>query len=172
MAENTFERRLVLPVARPSAIVDWLLAHRELVALGSIMLIAGLLRFYQLDAKALHPDERLHANFTWLLYKGHGYHHDPLMHGPFLFEAGAVGYFLFGDSDFTARIVQALFGTVLVGMPFLLRKQIGMRAVLIAAVMITVSPTLLYVSRFDRHDIYIVTWMMGMTICVWRYLDE
>jgi predicted membrane-bound mannosyltransferase/sugar lactone lactonase YvrE len=69
-------------------------------------------------------------------------------------------------------MLPAIFGTILVGMPFFLRKQIGWTAVLIAAVLITVSPTLLYVSRFFRHDPYVIVFFFATVICTWRYLDE
>jgi predicted membrane-bound mannosyltransferase/DNA-binding beta-propeller fold protein YncE len=151
---------------------DWLVAHKELVAVFSLMALAAALRFIDLGAMALHHDESLHARYTWLLYDGQGYEHNPLMHGPFLFHSGALVFFLFGDSDATARFVPALFGAVLVGMPYLLRKQIGMPAVIIAAVLLTFSPTLLYFSRFLRNDIYLAVWSMALVICIWRYLDE
>jgi predicted membrane-bound mannosyltransferase/sugar lactone lactonase YvrE len=168
MAEATLERGFALPKLS----VAWLVAHKEIVAVGALMAIAAGLRFWALGDKALHHDESLHAQYTWYLYSGRGYEHNPLMHGPFLFHSGALIFFLFGDSDYTTRVLPALFGTVLVGMPFLLRKQIGMRAVLIAAVLLTVSPTLLYVSRFYRDEMYVAVWTMGMVICIWRYLDE
>lgn len=171
MADIALERGLTLPQARVRAI-EWVMAHREVVALVSLMAVAAALRFWGLDAKALHHDESLHAQFTWYLYNGSGYKHDPLMHGPFLFHSGAVIYFLFGASDYTTRILPALFGTALVGMPYLLRKQLGIKTVLIAAVLLTFSPTLLYVSRFYRDDIYICVWVLAMVICIWRYLDE
>ena len=52
----------------------------------------------------------------------------------------------------SSRLVPAIFGAVLVGMPYLLRKQIGMPAVIIAAVLLMFSPTLFYYSRFFRND--------------------
>ena len=171
MAETTLGNRLYAPVRLESA-VDWIVAHREFLAILSLMTLAAVLRFWNLGAMALHHDESLHARYTWLLYDGQGYQHNPLMHGPFLFHSGALVFFLFGDTDATTRFVPALFGAVLVGMPFLLRKQIGMPAVIIAAVLLTFSPTLLYFSRFYRNDIYIAVWTMALVICIWRYLDE
>ena len=152
--------------------IDWLGTHREVIALTALMAVAAGLRLWALDAKALHHDESLHAQFTWYLFNGDGYRHDPLMHGPFLFHAGATVFFLFGDNDFTARLLPALFGTALVGMPYFLRRQIGMKAVFVAAVLLTFSPTLLYFSRFDRNDIYLAVWTFAIVICIWRYLDE
>lgn len=171
MAETTAGSRLYAPL-RVEGAVDWLVAHKELVAVLALMTLAAALRFWDLGAMALHHDESLHARYTWLLYDGQGYQHNPLMHGPFLFHSGALAFFLFGDSDATARFVPALFGAVLVGMPYLLRKQIGMPAVIIAAILLMFSPTLLYFSRFYRNDIYVAVWSMALVICIWRYLDE
>jgi predicted membrane-bound mannosyltransferase/DNA-binding beta-propeller fold protein YncE len=44
--------------------------------------------------------------------------------------------------------------------------------VLIAAVLICFSPTLLYFSRFDRDELYICVWTLAIVICAWRYIDE
>jgi predicted membrane-bound mannosyltransferase/sugar lactone lactonase YvrE len=171
LADLALPRRLALPALR-STTIEWLLAHREAVALVSLMAIAAGLRFWGLDWRAVHHDESLHAQYTYYLYNADGYRHDPLMHGPFLFHTGTLIYFLFGDSDYTMRILPAIFGTVLVGMPYLLRKQIGMPAVLIAAVLLTFSPTLLYFSRFYRNELYIAVFTLGIVICIWRYLED
>jgi uncharacterized protein (TIGR03663 family) len=171
VAEATIGRR-IFDATLIEAGVEWVLAHREAVALGSIMALAAVIRFADLGAMALHHDESLHARYTWLLYDGQGYQHNPLMHGPFLFHSGALVYFLFGDADATSRFLPALFGAVLVGMPYLLRKQIGMPAVLIAALLLCFSPTLLYFSRFYRNDLYLSVWSFAVIICIWRYIDE
>src|SRR3972149_170265 len=135
------------------------------------MAAAAALRLWDLDAKALHHDETLHATFSWSLYDGRGYPHAPLMHGPFQFNMNALSFFLFGVTDFTARLPHALFGTALVGMPYLLRRQIGAKAALIPAALLAVSPTLLYFGRFDREDIYAAFWTLAIVVCLWRYLD-
>ena len=59
---------------------------------------------------------------------GQGYVHDPMMHGPLLFELNALIYLLFGASDFTARLVPALLGVGVIGLPFLLRHELGRTA--------------------------------------------
>jgi two-component system phosphate regulon sensor histidine kinase PhoR len=54
-------------------------------------MLAGLvLRFWGLGDKAFHHDESLHAFYSWRLYDGQGYVHDPMMHGPLLFELNAL----------------------------------------------------------------------------------
>ena len=76
------------------------------------MVVVGfLLRVHRLAERAIHHDESLHALYSWYLYTGRGYVHDPMMHGPWQFHWTALIYFLFGDSDFTARLGAVLFGT-------------------------------------------------------------
>jgi predicted membrane-bound mannosyltransferase/DNA-binding beta-propeller fold protein YncE len=169
VAEATLGQRISIP---RSSVIAWATARSELLIMAALMAVALGFRLWGLGDMALHHDESLHATYSWYLYSGDGYQHNPLMHGPFLFHSTALAYLLFGDSDMTARLVPALFGTVLVGMPYLLRKQIGMPAVIIAAVLFMFSPSLLYFSRFIRNDIYIVVWTFAMVICIWRYLDE
>src|SRR6185369_12136457 len=76
-------------------------------------------RCCDLGPRMLHHDESLHALYSWYLYTGKGYVHDPMMHGPTLFEIGALMYFLFGATDAVARVGTSLFGVALVGMVWL-----------------------------------------------------
>ena len=39
---------------------------------------------------------------------GRGFVHNPMMHGPFQFEANAAIFFAFGDSDYTSRLLYAV----------------------------------------------------------------
>ena len=97
----------------------------EHAAYLALFLVALALRLWGLGDRAMSHDESLHALYSWKLYAGQGYQHDPMMHGPFLFFANALIYYLFGVSDFTARLVPALFGAVLVVLPYFLRKWMG-----------------------------------------------
>ena len=137
-----------------------------------LMIAAATMRFWDLGSRALHHDESLHALYSWYLYVGQGYRHDPMMHGPFQFHANALIYFLFGDSDYTARVLPALFGTTLVGLPYFLRRYLGRLGALVIAVLLTFSPSMLYFSRFVRNDIYIAFWSLALVIFLWRYLSE
>src|SRR5574341_1602965 len=88
----------------------------EIVLFAVIMLVAVMTRFYNLGLRVMSHDESLHTYFSWLLYKGNGYQHTPMMHGPYQFHILALTYFLFGVSDFTARIPTALFSVAIVWM--------------------------------------------------------
>jgi uncharacterized protein (TIGR03663 family) len=135
-----------------------------------LMLLGLILRFWDLGAKGYHHDESLHAFYSWRLFHGEGYVHDAMMHGPLLFELNALAYLLFGASDFTGRLVPALFGVALIGMPYMLRHELGRSGAIAAAVLFTISPVFLYFSRFIRHDIYVDVFTLLMVIGVFRYL--
>ena len=106
-----------------------------------IFLLAVVSRFWDLGARAMSHDESLHALYSYYLYSGSGYVHNPMMHGPFLFHANALIYFLFGDNDFTARIMPALFGVFLVMSPLLFRRWLGRTGAVIASILQAVDVT-------------------------------
>jgi hypothetical protein len=141
----------------------------EHAAYIGLFALALLLRLWGLGDRSLHHDETLHAAYSWRLYTGQGFLHDPLLHGPFLYHIVALGYFLFGDNDFTARLTVALFGTALVALPYLIRRELGRGAALLAAAYLTISPVFLYISRFIRHDMYSVVFELLVVISVVRY---
>ncbi len=134
-----------------------------------IGILALLMHLWGLGERALHHDETLHAVYSWNIYTGKGYMHDPLLHGPFLYHFGALMFFLFSDNDFTARLGFALFGIVLTLLPLLLRRELGRTAALLASAYLLISPAFLYVGRFARHDIYSVTFELLVVIAIVRY---
>jgi len=137
-----------------------------------LIAVAIVTRFYDLGARAFSHDESWHGNWSWKLYAGQGYKHDPASHGPFLFEANALIHLLFGVNDYTARMAPALFGVVLVALPYLFRKWLGRTGSLITSVLFLISPSLLFYSRYIRNDVYIVVWTMLLIFAMFRYLEE
>ena len=144
----------------------------ELASYAVLMSTAAAIRLWDLGTRAMHHDESLHAYYSWRLAEGEGYEHLPMTHGPFQFEASAAIFYVLGDSDFTGRLLYALVGTVLVGMPFFLRSRLGRLGALIVSALLVFSPAMLYFSRFARNDILMAVWTLGLVIIMWRYLDE
>ena len=152
--------------------------------LSFILVVAAALgmRLFELSGRTMHYDEAIHLHFSYKLANSAGsalgwpwifgtdYFHSAWMHGPFQIEMAAAIFTILGDSDFTSRLGYALFGTALVGLPYFLRDHIGPRGALIAAVMLAVSPALLYFSRFGRNDIIMMFWAVSLFILMWRYL--
>ena len=137
--------------------------------LAVLSLIAHL---YVLGGRALHHDETLHAEYSWRLYQGQGYTHDPLLHGPFLYYFTAFVFLIFGDTDATVRFAAAIFGMVALLLPALLRREMGRGGALLASAYLLISPVFLYVSRFIRHDIFAVTFELLAVIALVRYIHR
>ena len=158
------------PVAQSSVLPERRFLTLEQMAYLLIGVLAVLTHLLVLGQRGLHHDETLHAEYSWRLYTGQGYTHDPLLHGPFLYYWTAFIFFLFGDTDATARLAAALFGIAAVLLPVLLRREIGRGGALLASTYLLISPVFLYVGRFIRHDIFAVTFEVLAVIGLVRYL--
>ncbi|MCS7050544.1 MAG: TIGR03663 family protein, partial [Thermomicrobium sp.] len=147
---------------------------REQVAYALIAVLALGTRLWDLGSRALHHDESLHTYFSWVYEQGHGYVHHPMMHGPALFHLVAFSYLLFGSSDWSSRLPAALFGIALVLLPALLRgdRFLGRWGALSASLFLLLSPSVLYFSRFIRHDIFAVVSTALLFICILRYAER
>src|SRR5574338_1685609 len=143
----------------------------EIVIFAGIIILAFISRFYNLGARVMSHDESLHTYFSWLLYRGQGYQHTPMMHGPWQFHFIALSYFLFGVSDFTARIPAALFGIAGIVMVWYWRHFLGRVGALVAGLLMLISPYMLFYSRYVREDMYAVFSGILMLYVVLRYLE-
>ncbi len=138
-----------------------------------LLVIAALLRFWDLGARAMHHDEAIHAWFSYRFYTGQElYRYDPMFHGPLLYHLTALFYFLFGDSDAVARAPEALCGLFLVALCYPLRRWLGRWGWVIAAGLLTFSPAFLYFARFARHDAFVATLTLALVLFLFRYLEE
>lgn len=137
-----------------------------------LIIIALATRLWGLGIRVQSHDESLHTKYSWDLYVGNGFRHTPLMHGPFLFHATALSYFLFGDNDFTARLAVALIGVTVVALPYLLRHWLGRIGALITAFFLLISPSITYYSRYIRHDLPVMLWSLIVIFAVFSYLRD
>ena len=140
----------------------------EWVFLAIIAVAAGM-RLWELNGRTMHYDEAIHLHFAWKLAQGVEFVHSPWMHGPLQIELVAALIKFVGDTDFLARLPYALFGVALVAMPYFLREQLGSKGAVCAAIILAMSPTLLYFSRFGRNDILMAVWALLLLIGLWRY---
>jgi uncharacterized protein (TIGR03663 family) len=164
---RTALNRPVLP--RVQAIFARVLDTERLAYL-LLLAIAFTMRIWDVGSRAMHHDESLHATYAWYLFKGLGYQYDPLMHGPLQFYVMAFFYMLFGDSETTARLLAVLCGTLIVVLPYFIRREMGRPAALLAATALMISPTFLYYSRFARDDICLVFFALLMVVAFFRFL--
>jgi uncharacterized protein (TIGR03663 family) len=143
----------------------------EIAAYVAIFLLAVFTRFYDLETRTMSHDESLHTWFSYDLYKNGNFQHTPLMHGPILFHAVAFSYYMFGDSDFAARIYPAVLGVLMVMFPLLFRKWLGRWGAVLAAIMILASPLLMYYNRYIREDTPSIFASLVMVWTAFMYMD-
>ena len=149
------------------ALVRW---DVEKLAWAALLVIALLSRTIGLGDRAMSHDESLHSYYSWKLYDGQGFQHQPLMHGPLKFIVNAFMYFIFGVNDWSARIQVALFGVLMVGLVWLLRPWLGRVGAFLAAVMFTISPALLFHSRYIRDEVILCALLVLLVVAMFRYL--
>jgi uncharacterized protein (TIGR03663 family) len=181
MAVETFPRSHKPSILERSISLDRV--NWEVAAYLLIVTLSVIAHLWGLGRMALHHDESIHAWTSWRFYVGQGgftcwgghtsptYCYDPVYHGPSLYVLTFLSYFLFGDGDAQARLPMALAGIGMVASCWWLRPYLGRRGALIAAVLLGFSPSLLYYTRFARHDGLMVLWELWMVIGVFRYLN-
>ena len=142
----------------------------EILIIVLILALTVFTRFYNLGARTMSHDE---INHVVPAYTFGNYVYDPVTHGPFQFHALAFSYFMFGDSDFSARIPAALFGIAIVAFAiFAWRRYLGRVGALIAGLLFMISPYILFYSRYTRNEVFIVFWGMVMLWLMLRYLED
>lgn len=156
---------------RFSSIIKYLSVERLFFL---VFILALLLRFLFLDLKLLHHDEAIHAWFSYELLTRGRYIYDPSYHGPLLYYLTSGMFSLFGDSDLVARILPALFGALIVPLVYFIYKlgYLDHRQALIAALFIAISPDMVYFSRFLRHDIFQLFFVMLLVVGLLWYLNK
>lgn len=143
----------------------------ERLIFALILIAAVVSRLYNLGVRVMSHDESLHTYFSWLLYKGDGYQHNPMMHGPLQFHLIALSYFLFGPSDFSARLPAAFFNIATIALAWYWRRYLGKTGGLVAGFLMLISPIMLFYGRYVREDPYAIFSGVLMLYGVLRYLE-
>jgi uncharacterized protein (TIGR03663 family) len=153
-------------------LVSTITLNWEIVLFTTLLILAILSRFYSLEARVMSHDENSHVYYSWLLYKGSGYSHDPVTHGPFQFHMVALSYFLFGDSDTSARIPAVLFSIATVAFMWNYRRYLGKAGAMVAAVLMIISPYMLYYGRYVRNEAFVALFGVVTLWAILRYLES
>jgi uncharacterized protein (TIGR03663 family) len=143
----------------------------EVLVFILLVVVAIVTRFYMLDARVMSHDETSHVYYSWNLFRGLGFQHNPLMHGPFQFILLALNYFLFGVTDGSARIPAAVSGVIAVVLLWLFRRWLGKTGTLAAAALMVVSPYMLFYSRYVRNEAFVVVEGLLLFWAVFRYYE-
>jgi uncharacterized protein (TIGR03663 family) len=151
------------------------------IAVTAILVLAAILRLYNLDLVPLHHDEGVNGNFLVRLVHDGYYHYDPAnYHGPTLYYFAAVVAWILRpivgpNASLTTtgiRFVPALFGLATIGLVFTLRRNLGTIATLSAAFLLAVSPGAVYLSRYFIHETLFVFFTLGIVVALIKYFEE
>ena len=135
-----------------------------------LIILALITRFFMLDARPMDHDESIHAYLSYVLLKYHYYSYDPAFHGPFLYFMTAGLFYIFGDSEFVARLTPVAFSILAIYIAYKFKRWIGNNAYVFAFIMLF-SPSILYYSRYLRNDIILIASFLTVVYCYFRYLE-
>jgi len=143
-----------------------------LITFIGIFLLAVFLRLYLLDMRVFHHDESAVGFLTYKLFKEGIYSYDPVFHGPFMPYVTAEMFRFLGDSDYSARLLPAIFGASMLLLLIPLRIYTRTAGMLITASLLALSPSFLYYSRFFREDILIAFFSLLILVCAVKYAEK
>ena len=138
------------------------------IALVGLALVS---RFWDLAAKPLHHDESLFAYYGYFLYRGWGYDYQPILHGPVLQFVSAFFFLLFGDNNFTMRLPAAVGGLCILPVVWYWGRYLGRTGARAALLLVVLSPSILFYSRFLRNDVPYLVVTMWCALALLRALD-
>lgn len=141
-----------------------------------IVLLAFVIRSARLNLRPMHHDEANQAvKFGLLLEKGE-YTYDPSdHHGPTLYYLTlplawiSSGAFFENLSEITLRLVPVVFGVTVLLLLLVFKDGMGKTDKIFAGLFYTVSPAMVFFSRFYIQEILLLFFMAGAIASGWRY---
>ncbi len=145
--------------------ISWLAAAWVVVLAGAVAL-----RLARLDLWALAPREARMAFDAWLLYTGQPAPAGDAIPavGPLPLLLDGFSFFLFGVTDATFRLTDALAGIAIVPLALALRPVVGRWGAFGMALLAAVSPTLVFASRTGDGQILGAALAFGLVVAVVR----
>ena len=139
-----------------------------------VFLVGLLIRCISPDLKLFHHDEAIHAWYTYNLITTGSYLYDPVYHGPLLYYLTGAAFLLFGASDIIARLLPAVFGAAIIPLFWVLHQNGWLKKdqAVFASLFFALSPSMVYFSRFLRHDMFQLFFTVCLLVCLLLYLDK
>ncbi|WP_299024611.1 hypothetical protein [uncultured Thermanaerothrix sp.] len=141
-------------------------AKLEMSLFAGVLALGLLVRLVALDRLPLSERE---AHLAWQAYALAQGHSVPGLAGqPGYLLPTALAFCLFGAREATARFWPALWGTLVVGLPWLLRRQLGQRLALLLALGLALDAGLVATSRLAAADSLALWSLLGLVTFSWR----
>lgn len=139
----------------------------------AVTAVAVFLRFWQLTLKPLHHDEGVNGFFLTTLFREGIYKYDPAnYHGPDLYYLALAFTKTFGLNTVSIRASVAIFGVLTVVLALYLYRYIGKIGALSAALLLALSPGMVYISRYFIHEILFVFFSLAIVVSVLFFIEK
>ncbi len=143
------------------------------VSSALVVAVAAFLRFFWLGLKPLHHDEGVNGFFLTNLIRDGIYRYDPSnYHGPTLYYISLVFAKWLGLETVPVRMSMAIFGVLMVVLALFLSRYIGRAGALFAALFLSLSPGMVYISRYFIHEILFVFLALAVVVAVVYFIDR
>lgn len=147
--------------------VMWLASSALVIAM------AVFLRFFWLGLKPFHHDEGVNGYFLRTLFDDGVYKYDPSnYHGPTLYYFTLAFTKVFGLETLPVRWSVAIFGVLIVVLALFLKRYIGKVGALFAALLLALSPGMVYISRYFIHEISFVFFSLAVVVALLFFMDR
>lgn len=144
-----------------------------LAGCAAITVLAAFVRFYRLELKPLHHDEGVNGFFLTTLFREGVYKYDPSnYHGPTLYYVALVFTKIFGLNTISIRSSTAIFGLLTVVLAFFLKDYIGKIGSLAAALLLALSPGMVFISRYFIHELLFVFFSFAIVVSVLYFIEK
>jgi len=141
----------------------------------ALLVAAALLRLLFLTQKPLHHDEGVNGVFLVTLFRTGFYHYDPAnYHGPTLYYLTLPSAWLRGQStlaslnESTLRAVPVFFGAATILLLALLSSAIGRTAAAAGALLMALSPAMVFYSRMFIQESLFACFTLAFVIALGR----
>ncbi len=144
-----------------------------------ILFIALAYRLPGLSLRPMHTDEAVHAVKFGALLEKNQYRYNPVeYHGPTLNYFTLIPARIAGVKSLARlnesilRIVPVFFGILLILLLYFLTPELGWRGVLWAALFTSLSPALIFYSRYYIQEILLLCFTFAVLVFGFRYLQN
>ena len=164
---------------RPASALSGYGAAVAVLVVAIALAAALILRLARLDVRPMHHDEANQAvKFGALLERGEYAYDAHDHHGPTLYYVTLPFAWLRGQAtlaaldEWTLRAVPAAFGAATILLLFLLPAGIGRTAVVAAALMMALSPAMVFYSRMYIQESMFACFTLAFTIAIGRTMTD
>ncbi|MFN2167624.1 MAG: hypothetical protein ACK2U9_15325, partial [Anaerolineae bacterium] len=157
------------PAAGPRNLLEWLTLER--VAYGLALLLAAGLRLVDLGQTPMAPAEAAQAWVALAQVRGEALLPPPGT-SPLLLSLQYLTFLLAAASELWARFWPTVAGTLLVLLPYGLRRRLGRPAALAAAFLLAISTNLVFWSRSGTGESFAALGALGLVLCLDGYCRE